>query len=179
MAPPRTGENRTCPICGSEFYAVPSDDRRGHRRTYCSMTCRAEAYRGEGNPKWRGGTFVTASGYRMIHLPGHPHSDKAGYYEEHRHIVERRIGRTLEPTECVHHLNHDRLDNRPENLQLMESWAEHQIAHAEYRNEPCGTCAAPVRRSKAHRRKWQRVFCSRSCAAAAGSAANAAKAGAR
>lgn len=172
MAPPKTGEDRTCEQCRTEFYARPSDDRRG-RRKYCSARCQHDSYRGDGNPNWRGGSFVSSSGYRMVRVPDHPQADNLGYYEEHRHVMEQQIGRTLEVTECVHHVNHDRLDNRPENLQLMSSWAEHQIAHAEYRDQPCASCGVPVRRSKAHRRRWARAFCSRTCAAAAASKANA------
>lgn len=170
MAPKRTGEYRECAHCAARFYARPSDDRR-HPRRFCSIECRNATYRGEGNPNWRGGFTIGSSGYRLVWLPDHPYADHHGYYEEHRHVVEQRIGRILDPAECVHHLNHDRLDNRDANLQLMASWAEHQTAHGEYETHQCGECGAPVRRSKAHRRRWERAYCTRTCAAAAGSRA--------
>jgi hypothetical protein len=37
---------------------------------------------------------------------------------EHRVVMERLLDRELKPTEHVHHRNGDRLDNRPENLEL-------------------------------------------------------------
>lgn len=49
---------------------------------------------------------------------------------EHRVVVENQIGRTLTPSEVVHHKNGDRRDNRPENLEVMTR-SQHINEHRE------------------------------------------------
>lgn len=83
---------------------------------------------GENNPFWRGGR-VNHSGYVRVLSPDHPNKDKHGYVFEHRLVAEKMLGRYLLPTEAVHHINHVRDDNRPENLKVMDSrdhWKLHK-----------------------------------------------------
>lgn len=73
---------------------------------------------------WKGGR-IKRGGYIYIKAPTHPFSGKQGYVAEHRLIMEKSIGRTLQKTEVVHHANGDITDNRLENLVLCSTHGQH------------------------------------------------------
>jgi hypothetical protein len=80
---------------------------------------------GSQNAAWVGGKTIDKDGYVLLYMPDHPHANHAGYIREHRFVMEQVLGRLLNRTEVVHHLNGLKSDNRPENLELFEENAEH------------------------------------------------------
>jgi hypothetical protein len=111
----------------------------------CSRKCQAEQfhrrYTGSGSVTWKGGRIQNEQGYILIYSPGHPHAHNK-YVREHVLVMEQILGRYLLPGETVHHKNHDRADNHPDNLALYQSNGEHlSTEHGRQRKQsqcPCG-----------------------------------------
>ncbi len=64
------------------------------------------------------------------------HKDENGYLRfsdnhqlVHRAVAELKIGRRLSPTEVVHHIDMDKLNNDPSNLRVCKDQAEHEQIH--------------------------------------------------
>lgn len=97
---------------------------------------------GPASPNWRGGRRVSSHGYVFLYAPDHParQSAKHPYVQEHRLVMEEKLGRYLLPTENVHHLNGIRDDNRPENLELWTRKQPYGIRDSEQQHCPTCTC---------------------------------------
>jgi len=81
--------------------------------------------RGAENPAWKGGR-TKVGGYVLVRKPGHPFAHKgASYVCEHRLVVEKIIGRYLQPYEEVHHLG-EKDDNRPHMLMAFANEGAHK-----------------------------------------------------
>jgi hypothetical protein len=114
-------QGKNCLDCGIRIYGVSKRCKK----------CSRVALKGIPNPKNQGknngmykkGRTKDAYGYIWVLIaPGI-------YKREHRLLMEKRLGRTLDSGEIVHHTNGNKQDNRIENLEFFSSPKEHSQHH--------------------------------------------------
>jgi len=116
-----------CARCGADINCWPH--RAG--KSVC-RPCLTEVKRENGRRKTQtpdvGATRIRSfRGRRYVqrYQPDHLHAPKSGWMMEHRLVWEFVNGRLLDPTEVVHHIDHDGLNNAPDNLKRYASKGEH------------------------------------------------------
>ena len=115
---------KPCLLCKKEYKPIRK------RQKYCSHRCGTKAQHERReigfeiyNPNYNGGVHID-KGYRRIRISGHPLADKQGYVSEHRLKMQDKLFEGC----IVHHKNHNRADNRIENLEVLTR-AEHNKGH--------------------------------------------------
>lgn len=128
--PPLANTVIECIVCGKTVskYLAPSQKITAKLES-CSRTCAGKLRRGEFNNLWKGGKYIDHDGYVMVKDNGHPSANQRGYIQEHRLVMELHLGRLLEKSEVVHHVNKDKSDNRIENLELFSTNGDHLKIH--------------------------------------------------
>lgn len=119
---------------------------------------------------WKIEKIVRKGDYNYAVVKDHPNATKYGYVLHHRIVVENHLGRLLNRDEIVHHLNHDKLDNRIDNLEILNA-VKHSEEHGRQKRRlclelKCPGCNQTFERFKSltHLQKKARfTSCSRKC----------------
>ena len=126
-----------CSICGAPFLQKKGNEKK-YNRAYCSDSCRKKAinihYAGKNHMSYLSGKFKDQRGYIHIKSDNHHRADAHGYVYEHIIIAENKYGREILKNEDVHHIDEDRSNNDPDNLEVL-SRKEHTCRHKRFRYE--------------------------------------------
>jgi hypothetical protein len=134
---------KKCEGCGESFTIVK--DSHGHlnkKKRFCTRSCHLRMKNVKGaEHSIKGGKAAGAVNIAKLRGTGDRTYVKENQRHQHRVIAERLIGRALLPEEVVHHEDHDKKNNHPDNLLIFPNQAEHARhhgqGHTKGRNLPC------------------------------------------
>jgi len=122
-----------CPDCGKERLVRLSNTRRNNFTGIC-YSCFFKYHNplvGKSGLAGKSRNILPRlhEGYVTIHKPEHHRANKNGNVKRCVLVLEKKLGRELDKTEHVHHINGIRDDDRPENLMPLTN-SEHTRLHA-------------------------------------------------
>lgn len=110
----------------------------------------------------------TFSGYVKLYLAD------GSVVDEHRYVMTQQMGRELLPDEVVHHKDHNKQNNDPQNLELRDDRG-HRVEHGTRTHDEkhtilkcawCGEMFERLTRKVNEKKKMgqKKFYCSKSCA---------------
>jgi hypothetical protein len=129
---------KTREVNGNFFRYIHGHNRRGQHRTYSAETLQRMS---EGqkrrfsipsnHPRWNGGIMIH-EGYLFIKKPEHYRANNHGYVKNCILIAEEWLHFPITNNVDVHHINGNKLDDRPINLAIL-SHGGHAKVHGKIR----------------------------------------------
>lgn len=110
------------PLC---FEMIPpiSRDGRPNRFAY------GHNMYGDNNPRFNNYEYKNTKGYKMVKVENHPYATKEGYYQYHRLVIEKKLGRILRPDEVIHHIDGNIDNNDESNLMILDAGTHTRLHH--------------------------------------------------
>lgn len=76
---------------------------------------------------YKDGMSVSAQGYVFMNNPTHPFPARGHYVLRSRLVMEHTLGRYLRKEEVVHHINGNKLDDTPDNLEIVDTHSHTRV----------------------------------------------------
>lgn len=107
---------------------------------------------------------INHNGYVEVYWPEHHRARGNGYVFEHIIVLEKKLGRRLKPNEHCHHVDQNKTNNNPENLEVVDI-REHSKIHTKPKTGQtliCPNCGNEFYRKPSHvaNSKYCSVKCS-------------------
>lgn len=148
-----------CIICSKAFIVHKCREKTAK---VCSGSCRGvlvgRIRRERAVPIYR------SVGYMFVKKPGHYRADKQGYVKIADIVLEAKIGRPLWKNEIAHHIDGNKLNDSPDNLEVMDN-LEHTRMHNEAKRKKENTQICLICKTIFSRpgRNSAKKYCSRKC----------------
>ncbi len=121
----------------------------------------------EQHGRWKGG-IIKSRGYVFIRRTDHPNVNKRGYIKRATLVLEKKLGRFLLPREEAHHIDEDKQNDDPDNLEC-KTHAAHARYHGSRRpkvreTRTCAVCGIDIVRCPSHfQNPPERTVCGGKC----------------
>ena len=117
---------RPCKFCGEIF--TPKL-RKHYKRELCSIRCSGKSFCSpEHNKRVARASAKKRGDAQRGSGEGKSYTKLFGRHL-HRIVAELKLGRALKPCEVVHHIDGDRRNNHPTNIQVLKNRREHALVH--------------------------------------------------
>lgn len=126
-----------CDRCGIQYKVIYRNYIKSQKlefhnndgKTHCTLCARILGNQRRGFRK-NCINYISNEGYRMIKVEKRGPSGNGWkcYRKEHVIVAEEKVNRKLEKHEVIHHIDHDKLNNSPDNLFICNG-SGHMLAH--------------------------------------------------